>query len=102
MAKYRDSLPLSSGDLFLTDSGLETTLIFLDGYELPAFAAFVLLDDPDGRERLLRYYRDHAAIAARVGAGFVLESVSWRANRDWGAQIGYTPDMLERVNRDAI
>jgi S-methylmethionine-dependent homocysteine/selenocysteine methylase len=28
----------------MTDSGLETTLIFIDGVELPEFAAFVLKD----------------------------------------------------------
>lgn len=34
MAKYRSSLPQLSGDLFLTDGGIETTLIFHEGLEL--------------------------------------------------------------------
>ena len=42
------SLPQTSGGLFLTDSGLETTLVFLDGIDLPCFAAFVLLDTEEG------------------------------------------------------
>jgi hypothetical protein len=37
-------LPQLTGDrLFITDGGLETTLIFHEGLELPDFAAFVLL-----------------------------------------------------------
>jgi len=102
MAKYRAQLPQLGEDLFLTDSGLETTLIYRDGYDLPAFAAFPLLDTADGRTRLAAYYRTHVAIARTVGAGFVFEGVGWRANRDWGEEIGYTPEMLDRVNRDSI
>jgi hypothetical protein len=30
-------------NLFLTDGGLETTLLFRDGFDLPHFAAFHLL-----------------------------------------------------------
>ncbi len=102
MSKYRDHLPQLGDDLYLTDSGLETTLIFHDGYELPAFAAFVLLDTAEGRAHLADYYRRHAAIARTAGAGFVLESVGWRANPDWGAVVGYPPERLDQVNRDSI
>ena len=56
MAKYRNNLPQLKGDIFLTDGGLETTLIFHDGLELPEFAAFDLLKNADGRERLYKYY----------------------------------------------
>jgi hypothetical protein len=45
MPLYRNKLPQLSGDLFLTDGGLETTLIFHEGIDLPAFAAFVLLEN---------------------------------------------------------
>jgi homocysteine S-methyltransferase len=102
MARYREHLPQLDEEVFLTDSGLETTLIFDDGFDLPAFASFPLLDDRRGRERLTDYFRDHQDIARQSGAGFIFESVSWRANRDWGAQIGYSPEMLDRINRDAI
>ena len=40
--KYRHHLPQLEGELFLTDGGIETTLIFHEGLELPAFAAFDL------------------------------------------------------------
>ena len=98
----RTSLPQLSGTPLLTDSGLETTLIFREGYDLPCFAAYPLLETPEGRESLRAYYRRHLSIAADRGVGFVLESPTWRASRDWGAQLGHGPEALGRLNREAI
>jgi homocysteine S-methyltransferase len=50
--KYRDQLPQLGDDLFLTDGGIETVLIFHEDLDLPAFAAFDLLKDEGGTERL--------------------------------------------------
>lgn len=86
----------------LTDSGLETELLFHGGFELPCFAAFPLLDDPAGRVALERYYRAHAQIAAAAGVPFVFETPTWRANPDWGAQVGYDLKRLAAVNADAV
>jgi S-methylmethionine-dependent homocysteine/selenocysteine methylase len=88
--------------LFLTDGGLETTLIFHDGLELPHFASFTLLDSAKGVARLSDYYRGYAGIALAAGMGFVFEGASWRANRDWGAKLGYSPAALADVNRRSI
>jgi S-methylmethionine-dependent homocysteine/selenocysteine methylase len=101
-AKYRDCLPLRSGPLFLTDGGMETTLIFHDGLDLPCFASFTLLRTPEGRARCRAYYTRYAAMARHAGLGFVLESPTWRANRDWAAKLGYAQDELTAANRDAI
>ncbi|MAY87414.1 MAG: homocysteine S-methyltransferase [Pseudooceanicola sp.] len=102
MTIYRNNLPQLDDTLLLTDSGLETTLIFHDGLDLPAFAAYPLMDTPEGRETLARYYRRHISIAADHGTGFLLESPTWRASRDWGAQLGHSPEDLARINRAAI
>src|SRR5918993_4405444 len=102
MAIYRNSLPQLGGGIFLADGGLETTLVFLEGLDLPCFAAFPLLNDAEGRETLRRYYRSYAELAARFGTGFILESPTWRANPDWAAKLGYSPASLENVNREAI
>ncbi len=88
--------------MFLTDGGIETTLIFDDGLELPDFAAFILLDDPAGREALVRYFDSYAAIAVRDRVGVVLETATWRANPDWAARRGYSLDQLDAANRDAV
>lgn len=96
------SLPQLSGGLFLTDGGLETTLIFHDKIDLPLFAAFVLVKDGVGRATLRRYYRSYLEIAAAEGLGFVLEAPTWRASPDWAERLGMTPGELELYNRDAI
>ena len=48
---------LDGSTSFITDGGLETTLIFLDGLDLPSFAAFPLVDDAAGRQALARYFQ---------------------------------------------
>lgn len=100
--KYRDHLPQLDGGLFLTDGGLETVLIFHQGIDLPAFAAFDLLKDEAGTETLRRYYVPYADLARQHGAGFVLESPTWRASPGWAPGIGYTLDELDAMNRKAI
>jgi S-methylmethionine-dependent homocysteine/selenocysteine methylase len=102
MPKYRSNLPLMSGKLFLTDGGIETTLIFNEGFDLPHFAAFDLLKTFKGVQALRAYYMRHASIARANGAGFILESPTWRASADWGRKLGYSDDELADVNRKAI
>ena len=92
---------LGSG-LFLTDGGIETSLIFLDGLDLPYFAAFHLLRDKTGRDALVRYYERYIAIAQADGVGFILESPTWRASSDWGSKLGYSRDAIAAVNRQSI
>jgi homocysteine S-methyltransferase len=87
---------------YVTDGGMETDLIFHHGVDLPEFAAFPLLDSPEGRLLLERYYDDYAAIAAAADAGLILEAPTWRANPRWGARLGYDTEDLARVNRAAI
>ncbi|GHH57311.1 homocysteine S-methyltransferase family protein [Lentzea cavernae] len=96
------TLPQLHAGLFLTDGGAETTLIFDDGIDLPDFAAFPLLDDPDGHAALTRYYERYAGIAERDGAGIVLETATWRANPDWAARRGYDAERLDSANRKAV
>ena len=102
MPKYRHSLPQLNNELFLTDGGIETTLIFHEGFNLPHVAAFTLLAQELGRRALDDYFRRHAAIARHYGVGFILESVTWRANRDWAEKIGYSTEELAEANRSAI
>ena len=86
----------------LTDGGLETSLIYHEGLDLPHFAAYVLLGSASGREALERYYRRHVAIALEHGVGFVLETPTWRASPDWGARLGHDADALAAINREAV
>src|ERR671924_2043915 len=102
MTRYRNALPQLGGDLFLTDGGIETTLIFHEGLELPYFAAFHLLRTPEGEAALRKYFRTYAEIARQFGTGLILESATWRSNPDWGKRLGYSSQELEEINRRAI
>jgi len=102
MAPYRNVLPRLGGDLFLADGGLETTLIFHDGLDLPDFAAYALLRRPEGEAALRKYFHAYAAIAQRFGVGLILESATWRASRDWAARLGHAPAELADLNRAAV
>jgi S-methylmethionine-dependent homocysteine/selenocysteine methylase len=88
--------------MVLTDGGLETTLVFHEGIDLPDFAAFPLLDHPDGRAVLRRYFEAFLAVAREHDAAFQLDTPTWRANRDWGERLGYDRTALDQVNRDAV
>jgi homocysteine S-methyltransferase len=93
---------LTSDRPFLTDGGLETTLVFRDGIDLPDFAAFPLLDSEQGRASLVGYFTPYLDLAERLGTGFVLDTPTWRANLDWGARLGYDAIGLAALNRRAI
>jgi homocysteine S-methyltransferase len=86
----------------ITDGGMETTLLFHEGIELPHFASFVLLDDEAGRETLRAYYRTYIEIACARNVEIILDTPTWRANRDWGERLGYTADALADVNRRGV
>ncbi len=98
----RALLPHLSRDLFLTDGGLETTLIFHDEFDLPDFAAFPLLDSEAGRQALKRYYTAYIDIARRHDTALVLETPTWRASADWGLRLGYDTDALHAINTAAV
>ncbi|MEW5757330.1 MAG: homocysteine S-methyltransferase family protein [Pseudomonadota bacterium] len=102
MSKYRHQLPQLQDILFITDGGLETTLVFHEGFDLPCFAAFDLLKNDEGVETLRNYFVRYVEIARQRGVGFVLEAPTWRANPDWGRRLGYDATALADANRKAI
>jgi len=102
MTTYRESLPQLGSRIFLTDGGLETTLIFHQGLDLPHFAAFDLMRSTDGRATIGRYLTPYIRAAKTGGYGFILDSCTWRASPDWGDKLGYSREALAMANREAI
>jgi S-methylmethionine-dependent homocysteine/selenocysteine methylase len=102
MNNHRNLLPQLGDGLFLADGGIETTLIFHEGLELPDFAAFHLLKTDEGEAALRRYFRTYADLARRFGTGLILESATWRSSKDWGAHLGYSTEELAEINHKAI
>lgn len=102
MSKYRKQLPQLSNKTFITDGGLETSLIFHNNIEIPEFAAYDLLRSQEGYETLLDYYITYAALAQKYKQGLVLETPTWRANSDWGEKIGDSNKQLAILNAKAV
>lgn len=102
MPRHRDRLPQVDGVRLLTDGGLETTLVFHQGMDLPVFAAYHLVEEREGAAALRAYYDRYAALAHAQGVGLLLESPSWRASANWGAELGHDASALDRLNRMAI
>jgi S-methylmethionine-dependent homocysteine/selenocysteine methylase len=101
--RHRHCLPqLDAAHPFLTDGGLETTLIFHRGLDLPCFAAFDLLKSDSGRDELRAYFDPYVALAREHGVGFVLDTATWRANPDWALKLGYALDDLDAANLGAL
>jgi S-methylmethionine-dependent homocysteine/selenocysteine methylase len=97
-----ESPALFQSGYFLTDGGLETTLIFHYNIELPHFAAFELLNTGEGREALKNYYEPYFRVAQRYGLTYILETPTWRANPDWGFKLGYSRHELNSINRLSV
>ncbi len=102
MKNDRTKLPQHSESLFLTDGGLETTLIFENGIDLPEFAAFPLLETEKGSGILRDYYLPYIEIARKNHLGFILESPTYRASKQWGDLIGLTEKQIQTANIQAI
>jgi len=102
MSMYRDELPQLSGDLFLTDAGLETDLIFNHGIDIREFASHTLLPDPHGREALANYFRGFLSLANEHDAGFVLDSQTWKAHPHWAEDLAETELELRQANKHSV
>jgi homocysteine S-methyltransferase len=85
------------GTPVVTDAGLETWLVFDHGIDLPSFAAYPLVQTPEGRALLTEYYAHYVAIAADAKAAVELEAPTWRANPDWAATLGHDRPTLARL-----
>ncbi|MHC5796657.1 hypothetical protein ACVXZ4_10905 [Lacisediminihabitans sp. FW035] len=93
---------MSSPGMWMTDGGLETALIFGDGFDLKHFAAFPLLYEEAGRAALRRYFESFLTMSDDTGMAFVFGTPTWRANRDWGAKLGYSRSDLVKANADSV
>lgn len=96
------NLPHQSDAIFLTDGGFETTLLFLEGFDLPYFAAFDLLKTEKGYNAIQNYYRRYLGIAKKFNTNFILETPTWRANPDWVEKVGYPKPAMREINEKAV
>jgi len=93
---------LSSRQPWLTDGGLETSMIFHDGFDLPLFASLHLLESDDGLSALTKYFDRYLSIAREAGTGFVLDTATWRSGSAWAEPLGRTEAEMENSVRAAV
>lgn len=86
---------------WLTDAGLETSLIFHDGLDLPHFASFQALESDEGLAAATRYFERYIALARQSGTGFVLDTMTWRSGAFWGHVLGRSEAGMEDATRAA-
>jgi S-methylmethionine-dependent homocysteine/selenocysteine methylase len=98
MSRITPRLPHQTEDIFLTDGGTETWLMYKRGFELPEFSTFHLLNDKRSAAALREYYTAFANIAVKLGTPFIFDSLTYRASRDWGALLGYSTEGLAEMN----
>lgn len=94
--------PRVDGRLYLTEGGVETEIMYKDGFELPHFAMFPLLDDPVALEAMKGIWRRMLAVAAEAGFCVILNGLDYRASPDWGRRLGYSKEGLATMQFRSI
>lgn len=102
MQRATSELPHHADTIFLTDGGTETWLMYKRGFDLPEFSAFHLLNDKTATAAIREYYRAFADVAVTLGTGFIFDSLTYRASRDWGRLLGYSDDGLAEMNHRCL
>ncbi len=77
-------------------------MVFHEGIPLPDFASFLLLETGRGSEAAKRYFQSFFDLAREYQCGLILETLTWRASRDWGRRLGRDRAALGQINRDAV
>jgi homocysteine S-methyltransferase len=90
------------GRFYLTEGGIETEIMYKYGFELPQFAMFPLLDNPDAVSTMRGMYRSYLDVAAKHGICALMGGLDYRASPDWGELLGYSPDGLAEANHQSI
>jgi S-methylmethionine-dependent homocysteine/selenocysteine methylase len=90
------------GRAFLTEGGTETELLYKWGFELPEFAVFPLLDNPNAVTVMRDMFRRTLDVAAKHGQPMLLSGLDYRASPDWGVKLGYSVEGLAEANLRSI
>ena len=93
---------LNSDRAWLTDAGLETSIIFHDGIDLPLFASFHLLENDEGIAALDRYFDRYIRLAKSADTGFLIDTTTWRSGAFWAEALGRSEADMEEVTRNAV
>jgi homocysteine S-methyltransferase len=94
--------PQKEGRFYLSEGGAETEILYKYGFELPQFAMFPLLNNPEALSKLQGMYRNYLDVVAKHGMSALIGGLDYRASPDWGDLLGYSPEGLSEVNHKSI
>ncbi len=93
-AQLTRRLPNTSDTLFLTEAGIETTLMYKKGWELNHFCLFELLQHDRFVADVRTYHARIIEVALKHKTGHILDGLHYRASPDWGALLGMPAQQL--------
>ncbi|WP_221934346.1 homocysteine S-methyltransferase family protein [Aliiglaciecola sp. M165] len=88
--------------IFLTEGGIETEIMYKWGFDLPHFAMFPLLENPEASETIKNMYRRYLDVVAKYGHNALIGGFDYRASPDYGKALGYSEDGLREANMRSI
>jgi len=94
--------PRLENKFYLTEGGTETEILYKWGYELPEFAMFPLLDNPEADACIRAIYRRYFDVAEAHDTGLLVVGHDYRASPDWGRKLGYSPAGLAEMQHRTI
>jgi len=87
-------LPNTSDALFLTEAGIETTMMYKKGWELNNFCLFELLQHDRFVADVRTYHTRIIEVALKYKAGHILDGLHYRASPDWATLLGMSAQQL--------
>ncbi len=95
-------LPEANDRLFLTEAGIETTMMYKKDWEFRHFCLFELLQNDRFVDDLRTYHTGLIEVAVEHKVGHLLDGVHYRASPDWGALLGMSEQQLADLTAKGI
>ena len=102
MTNQKPFPPQKEGCFYLSEGGVETEISYKYGFELPQFAMFPLLDNPEAVSKMQGMYRNYLDVVAKHGMCALIGGLDYRASPDWGELLGYSPEGLSEATLKSI
>jgi homocysteine S-methyltransferase len=94
--------PQENDVIYLAEGGQETEIMYRHGHDLPEFAMYPLLENPEAVADLKQMYARVLDIAAECGFAAMICGLDYRASPDWGEKLGYSRSGLAEALEASI
>ncbi|KAJ5383181.1 Homocysteine S-methyltransferase [Penicillium concentricum] len=102
MASQSNLPQVTSSKLFITEGGIETTILFKKNIDLPSFSTLPVLNTEEGRKVICAIYQEYINIALAHSTGVVLETRTWRGSPLWSSEINLSIEQIIDLNHTAV